>query len=153
MRMRSSLLTFFGALAMAACSKSSDSAAAAASSASASAVPVWPQVAADPVPDAATDGPATPDVRAIKNFAALQPEFRHCYDAALARDASLQGSVTINLEFASDGTVIGLDKPTDVVGVPPDMVRCLQSSLAGARLAHPSSGNQKVKVPFKFTKA
>lgn len=75
-------------------------------------------------------------------------EVRGCYERALARDATLQGELTVRLRVESDGrvsqTALSGDDALRGAG------RCLETALRGLVFPAPAGGAATVTVPYVF---
>ncbi len=82
--------------------------------------------------------------------AALQPRLRACYQKQLAVDPSTQGSVTLTIEVAGDGSVTSVTPgPTKL---PPVLVACLAGIVQRVTFSTPTNGPAKLTVPVSFKK-
>ena len=75
-------------------------------------------------------------------------EVRGCYERALARDATLQGELTVRLRVEADGrvsqTALSGDDALRGAG------RCLEDALRGLVFPPPTGGAATVTVPYVF---
>lgn len=75
-------------------------------------------------------------------------EVRRCYEQALARDATLQGELTVRLRVEPDGrvsqTALSGDDALRGAG------RCMEQALRGLVFPAPTGGAATVTVPYVF---
>ena len=105
--------------------------------------------------DAGVDVPVLPPTRgridpagAQRVLATRATEVRGCYERALARDATLQGELTVRLRVEADGRVsqsaLSGDDALRGAG------RCLETALRGLVFPAPTGGAATVTVPYVF---
>lgn len=94
-----------------------------------------------------THGRIEPAV-AQRVLATRATEVRGCYERALARDATLQGELTVRLRIEADGrvsqTALSGDDALRGAG------RCLEDALRGLLFPPPTGGAATVTVPYVF---
>ncbi|MBI5513563.1 MAG: AgmX/PglI C-terminal domain-containing protein [Deltaproteobacteria bacterium] len=80
---------------------------------------------------------------------AHQTALRQCYEAALVRDATLRGDLTVRVRVEPDGTV------SDTASSGEDSLRpvgqCIGAALRRVRFPHPTGGAATVVAPFVFS--
>ncbi|HEY4119838.1 MAG TPA: AgmX/PglI C-terminal domain-containing protein [Byssovorax sp.] len=111
-----------------------------------------------PVPSPAPTGgdaaaSAHPDgggvaAQASSVVASMAPAFRRCYNAGLADDPTLQGSVRITAHVGPKGDVTSV-KPSKTT-LPADVVACVAKRVAAAQFSPPEGGGATVVVPVSF---
>lgn len=105
--------------------------------------------------DAGVDVPVLPPTRGRIDPAGAQrvlvtraTEVRGCYERALARDATLQGELTVRLRVEADGrvsqTALSGDDALRGAG------RCMETALRGLVFPAPTGGAATVTVPYVF---
>jgi len=105
--------------------------------------------------DAGVDVPVLPathgriEPRAAQQVLATRAtEVRRCYEQALARDATLQGELTVRLRVEPDGrvsqTALSGDDALRGAG------RCMEQALRGLVFPAPRGGAATVTVPYVF---
>ena len=105
--------------------------------------------------DAGVDVPVLPPTRgrieprdAQRVLATRATEVRGCYERALARDATLQGELTVRLRVEADGrvsqTALSGDDALRGAG------RCMEEALRGLVFPAPTGGAATVTVPYVF---
>lgn len=105
--------------------------------------------------DAGVDVPVLPPTRgridpagAQRVLATRATEVRGCYERALARDATLQGELTVRLRVEADGrvsqTALSGDDALRGAG------RCMETALRGLVFPAPTGGAATVTVPYVF---
>ncbi|MBK8697670.1 MAG: AgmX/PglI C-terminal domain-containing protein [Deltaproteobacteria bacterium] len=105
--------------------------------------------------DAGVDVPVLPPTRgridpagAQRVLATRATEVRGCYERALARDATLQGELTVRLRVEADGrvsqTALSGDDALRGAG------RCMEQALRGLVFPAPTGGAATVTVPYVF---
>jgi len=105
--------------------------------------------------DAGVDVPVLPPTRgridpagAQRVLATRATEVRGCYERALARDATLQGELTVRLRVEADGrvsqTALSGDDALRGAG------RCMEAALRGLVFPAPTGGAATVTVPYVF---
>jgi hypothetical protein len=105
--------------------------------------------------DAGVDVPVLPPTRgrieaagAQRVLATRATEVRGCYERALARDATLQGELTVRLRVEADGrvsqTALSGDDALRGAG------RCMEAALRGLVFPAPAGGAATVTVPYVF---
>ena len=105
--------------------------------------------------DAGVDVPVLPPTRgridpagAQRVLATRATEVRGCYERALARDATLQGELTVRLRVEADGrvsqTALSGDDALRGAG------RCMEAVLRGLVFPAPTGGAATVTVPYVF---
>ena len=105
--------------------------------------------------DAGVDVPVLPPTRgridpagAQRVLATRATEVRGCYERALARDATLQGELTVRLRVEADGrvsqTALSGDDALRGAG------RCMEQALRGLVFPAPRGGAATVTVPYVF---
>jgi len=75
--------------------------------------------------------------------------FRRCYNRALQDDPTVAGSVRVTASIGPDGQVISAT-PTNVIGLPGNMVVCLYIRVKSAQFAPPSGGKATIVIPISF---
>lgn len=98
-------------------------------------------------PPVAATGTATESVRGI---AAMQADFRACYQASLEHEGSVEGGVKLVIRVAADGRV--QDVKADGLKLPRSTVDCLLKRAALARFEPPKGGSATITVPVTFVK-
>lgn len=104
---------------------------------------------------AVVDVPVLPPTRgridpagAQRVLATRATEVRGCYERALARDATLQGELTVRLRVEADGrvsqTALSGDDALRGAG------RCMEAALRGLVFPAPTGGAATVTVPYVF---
>lgn len=81
--------------------------------------------------------------------AGMGAAFRRCYNRALQEDPTIRGSVRMTASIGPDGQVVSLT-PTNVIGLPGNMVVCLYMRVKSAQFAPPSRGGATVVIPISF---
>jgi MYXO-CTERM domain-containing protein len=77
--------------------------------------------------------------------------FVACYQAALDRSSTIQGSASIRLTIGTDGTISGEPRLTVQGGRDAELETCIQSQLAGLRFPPPQNGaSATLTVPFNL---
>jgi len=105
--------------------------------------------------DAGVDVPVLPPTRgriepagAQRVLATRATEVRGCYERVLARDATLQGELTVRLRVEADGrvsqTALSGDDALRGAG------RCMEAALRGLVFPAPTGGAATVTVPYVF---
>jgi hypothetical protein len=105
--------------------------------------------------DAGVDVPVLPPTHgrieardAQRVLATRATEVRACYERALARDATLQGELTVRLRVEADGrvsqTALSGDDALRAAG------RCMEAALRGLVFPAPTGGAATVTVPYVF---
>lgn len=100
-------------------------------------------------PDAATVARHKLDARALQQvLRPLRPEFRKCYEAALAKDPNAEGRLRLEVRIAPSGRVSSV-KTSMHSGLPPAVGRCVSARLRAARF--PASGQSTtMSLPLTF---
>jgi hypothetical protein len=99
-------------------------------------------------------GSSGPQADAQHVIQAMRPEFRACYEAALKKDAKVEGTLTLAVHVDAQGAVSSTT-PTGVTTLPSELVDCLAQRIERGRFAPPGApGNAgaTINVPFRFEK-
>ncbi len=87
----------------------------------------------------------------------LVPMIQECYESALADEATLAGTLTVEFTIGGEPDVGGLVETSNVVGedstiTNAQMVECVRETMYGAQFVAPTDGGQVVvRYPFKFS--
>ncbi len=112
--------------------------------------PTAPAAPAAPPPAGTPTAPSGTVQNAARRVAEMRADFRKCYQAALAQDAQLQGSVRIRIEVGADGGVTaakGLG-----FGLPAETVDCVLRRAASTEFDAPEGGRAVIVLPVTFVK-
>jgi len=85
-----------------------------------------------------------------RQVAAMQAEFRTCYNASQAEERDVAGRVALVISIAADGHVSGVK--TNGNGLPVSTVDCLVQRASVARFEPPKGGSAVITVPVTFVK-
>jgi hypothetical protein len=94
----------------------------------------------------------TPNVVAPdKVIAALRPKLNECYQAGLAKNPKLEGSVTLSAAIGKDGKVASVT-PKNTTGLSPAVIKCLTEQLKAATFAAAGGMNYttSIDIPVAF---
>ncbi len=91
---------------------------------------------------------AAASANTTRQVAAMQAEFRACYNASLAEQRDVAGRVALVISIAADGRVSSVT--TDGSGLPPTTVDCLVRRASVARFEPPKGGGAVIRVPVTF---
>lgn len=75
--------------------------------------------------------------------------FRRCYNRALQDDPKAFGSVRLTAIIGPDGRVVSVT-PSNVIGLPGNMVVCLYVRVHSAQFAPPDGGKATIVIPTSF---
>jgi TonB family protein len=87
---------------------------------------------------------------AARVVAAMRPDFKACYQAALAEDRNVEGSVRILIKVAADGSVSNVT-PTPR-SLPQGVVDCVLRRAYQAKFDPPEGGAAVIAVPITFVR-
>lgn len=107
---------------------------------------VQDEVPADPRPDRAS---ASGVPHAAEVVRAMAPDLRACYEAGLADDREMQGTLEITIEIGPGGRV----QSTSVSGggtLSPTAIACMRARVARAEFGPPESGHATLILPVTF---
>ena len=93
---------------------------------------------------------AAASANTTQQVAAMQAEFRACYNASQAEERDIAGRVALVISIAADGHVSNVK--TNGKGLPISTVDCLVRRASLARFEPPKGGSAVITVPVTFVK-
>jgi hypothetical protein len=91
----------------------------------------------------------TPVPNIEKAVSDLRPDFRTCYNTALAKDPKIQGSMTVVAKVDAKGAVTSATAG-DGPSLPTDVVQCITTRIQQAKFDAPGGTGSTIQIPITF---